>query len=113
MNDELVKIDTLDEKVQQKAVRDFAEFYIKRFKHENLEIIANATEGHFLIDINDLIDRNRHIDLELLIKKSSTVSFTQYIKVLEKINQNYFTTGNVQIPWSDWEAQQQNHLATA
>ncbi|WP_137597255.1 hypothetical protein [Paucilactobacillus kaifaensis] len=113
MNDELVKIDELDEELQHKAVRDFAKFYIKLFKHENLEIIANATNGHFLIDINDLIDRNRHIDLELLVEKSSTVSFTQYIKVLEKIDQNYFVTGNAQIPWNEWETKQQEHLATA
>lgn len=113
MNDELIKIDELGKDLQQKAVRDFAKFYIRLFKHENLEIIANATSGQFLIDINDLIDRNRHIDLELLLDKSSTISFVQYMKVLEKIDQKYFTTGNVQIPWNEWEAQQQSQLATA
>ncbi|KIS03333.1 hypothetical protein [Paucilactobacillus wasatchensis] len=113
MNEKLVKINDLNSQLQQKAVRDFARFYIRLFKHENLEIVANATAGHFLVDINAVIDRNRNIDLVELLAKSSTLSFNQYVQVLKKIDQGYFETGNAEIPWDQWEKQQQSKLATA
>ncbi|BAP85056.1 hypothetical protein LOOC260_104930 [Paucilactobacillus hokkaidonensis JCM 18461] len=112
MNNELVKIDDLSLPLQQKAVQEFAKFYIRLFKHENLEIVANIS-SNFVVDINDVINRNRHLNTEDLIERSSAASFKQYLKILEKIDQSYYDTGNVQISWSDWEAEQQNKLATA
>lgn len=98
----LVSITQLDSDNQAKAVRSFAQFYIRLYKAESLEIISSFVPAGYLSDINAFIARNRYLTHANLLDLSLATSSNDYIRVMEHLDQKYNLTGTPEIPWDTW-----------
>lgn len=65
---DVVSFDKLDETVSNKAVEDFVDFYLRWFKKNDLEILAEYKIDYYLADINHYIFENESFTPEQMKK---------------------------------------------
>ncbi|MDN6597478.1 MAG: hypothetical protein L0K76_08005, partial [Lentilactobacillus parabuchneri] len=66
---DVVSFDKLDETVSNKAVEDFVDFYLRWFKKNDLEILAEYKIDYYLADINHYIFENESFTPEQMKKE--------------------------------------------
>ena len=101
MNDDAqLSITQLDSSLQHKAVEDFAAFYLPLFDANNLEMMSNYDVASYMTKAQRLSD-------------TVSFSFTAYVNLIDRLDQQYFTSGNPALPWNEWLAAKFAQTATS
>ena len=98
----LTTFDQLSKTAKQKAIYDFAKFYVPMYQSENLEIIGSFDHTGLLWDINRDIWKNKFNSEPDIIKMSANDRPKHYAKLLSKMDQKFFENGNPEKPWKKW-----------
>ena len=114
MNDDAqLSITQLDNSLQHKAVKDFAEFYLPLFDANNLEVMSNYDVATYMTDINEHLTYGRYMTKAQRLSDTVDFSFTAYIHLIAHLDQKYFTSGNPTLPWNEWLAAKFAQIATS
>ncbi|MBZ3776963.1 hypothetical protein K9P40_07730 [Lentilactobacillus otakiensis] len=98
-----ISFDKLDETATNKAVEDFIEFYLRWFKKNDLEILAEYKIDYYLADINHYIFENKSFTPEQMIKDLLKQRGTDLKHVVSVINPKYDKNGNLATgSWDQW-----------
>lgn len=104
---ETVTIDKLNETATKKAIIDFVDFYLPRFKKNNLEILSMYKVDYYLADINHFIFENRSFTPEELREELYRECGSDLKRVISVINPDYYDNGNlVSGTWEEWYQKQ-------
>lgn len=104
---ETVTIDKLNETATKKAIIDFVDFYLPRFKKNNLEILSMYKVDYYLADINHFIFENRSFTPEELREELYRECGNDLKRVISVINPDYYDNGNlVSGTWEEWYQKQ-------
>ncbi|RRK11670.1 hypothetical protein D1831_00935 [Lactiplantibacillus garii] len=103
-NDAQLSITQLNESLQQKAVEDFAKFYIPLFDVNNLELMSNYDVANYMTDINEHLTYGRYLTKQQRLADSVSFSFADYIGLISNLDQKYFESGNPAVAWNEWYA---------
>ncbi|MFD1484391.1 hypothetical protein ACFQ5J_03985 [Lacticaseibacillus baoqingensis] len=95
-------IDELTPEAKQKALSDFTAFYLDKYRHEGLDLIAQIDEKGDVADINHWLMANRAFSTAELIAgllANRRENLTALLRVLQTpFNEN----GIPDTPWNDW-----------
>jgi hypothetical protein len=103
-NDAQLSITQLNESLQRKAVEDFAEFYMGLFDVNNLELMSNYDVVKYMTDINEHLTYGRYMTKKQRLADSVSFSFTDYLSMIDQLDQKYFENGNPATAWNEWYA---------
>jgi len=112
-DDAQLSITQLNDSLQHKAVEDFATFYLPLFDANNLEMMSSYDVVPYMTDINAQLTYGRFMPTAQRISDTVNTSFTDYVSLIEQLDQKYFTSGNPALPWQDWYAAHFAQLATS
>ncbi|KZU61695.1 hypothetical protein Nizo2814_2062 [Lactiplantibacillus plantarum] len=114
MNDDAqLSITQLDSSLQHKAVEDFAAFYLPLFDANNLEMMSNYDVASYMTDINEHLTYGRYMTKAQRLSDTVSFSFTAYVNLIDRLDQQYFTSGNRALPWNEWLAAKFAQTATS
>ncbi|WP_407893230.1 hypothetical protein [Lacticaseibacillus sp. N501-2] len=95
-------ISELTADAQQKALSDFIDFYLDKYRNEGLDLIAQAdTTGH-IADINAWLMDNRSFSREELAAGLLRERGANLIALLNTINAPFNDNGLPETPWNEW-----------
>lgn len=102
---DIISFDKLDETATNKAVEDFIEFYLRWFKKNDLEILAEYKIDYYLTDINHYIFENKSFTPEQMIKDLLEQRGNDLKHVISVINPEYRENGALAAgTWDQWYA---------
>ena len=100
---DVVSFDKLDQTVSNKAVEDFIDFYLRWFKKNDLEILAEYKIDYYLADINHYIFENESFTPEQMKKELLEQRGQDLKHVISVINPEYYGNGSlVEGSWDKW-----------
>lgn len=95
-------ITDLTSDAQLKALSDFIDFYLDKFRNEGLDLIAQAdTTGH-IADINAWLMANQSFNKEELKSGLLSERGDNLIALLNTINAPFNDNGLPVTPWNEW-----------
>lgn len=103
-NDAQLSITQLNADLQKKAVEDFAKFYLPLFDVNNLEIMSNYDVANYMTDINEHLTYGRFMTKDQRLADTISFSFTDYVNLIDHLDQKYFESGNPAVAWNEWYA---------
>lgn len=100
---DVVSFDKLDETASNQAVEDFIDFYLRWFKKNDLEILAEYKIDYYLADINHYIFENKSFTPEQMKKDLLEQRGNDLKHVISVINPEYDENGSLQAgSWDQW-----------
>ncbi|MCM6796511.1 hypothetical protein [Levilactobacillus brevis] len=107
MQDTELTITDLDEPAQQTALTDFAHFYLRHYRTNDLEIIAQYKVDYAMNDINMYLYANQYFQPQQLAADVLTNKRDLFLAILQTINLPYNTNGSLKDnSWDSWYQQQ-------
>ncbi|MCF7522684.1 hypothetical protein L3X07_03550 [Levilactobacillus brevis] len=105
-NPELTITD-LDEAAQQTALTDFAHFYLRHYRTNDLEIIAQYKVDYAMNDINMYLYANQYFQPQQLAADVLINKRDLFLAILQTINLPYNANGSLKDnSWDSWYQQQ-------
>ena len=105
-NPELTITD-LDEAAQQTALTDFAHFYLRHYRTNDLEIIAQYKVDYAMNDINMYLYANQYFQPQQLAADVLINKRDLFLAILQTINLPYNANGSLKDnSWYSWYQQQ-------
>lgn len=95
-------ITELTPEAQAKAVRDFTQFYLDKYRDEGLDIIAQADESGHVADINAWLSANHSFSTQELIDGLLSARGDNLMALLAAIKAPFDDNGLPETPWNDW-----------
>ncbi|GAA2967691.1 hypothetical protein [Lentilactobacillus parakefiri] len=100
---DVISFDKLDETATNKAVEDFIDFYLRWFKKNDLEILAEYKVDYYLADINHYIFENKSFTPEQMRKDLLEQRGKDLKHVISVINPAYDQNGSLKAgSWDQW-----------
>lgn len=100
---DVVTFDKLDDAATKKAVGDFIEFYLRWFKKNDLEILAEYKIDWYLADINHYIFENKSFTPEQMKNDLLEQRGKDLKHVISVINPEYYDDGSLKAEsWDKW-----------
>ncbi|AEB74416.1 hypothetical protein [Lentilactobacillus buchneri] len=100
---DVVSFDKLDETATNQAVEDFIDFYLRWFKKNDLEILAEYKIDYYLADINHYIFENKSFTPEQMRKDLLEQRGNDLKHVISVINPEYDENGSLKAgSWDQW-----------
>lgn len=95
-------ITELTPEAQAKAVRDFTQFYLDKYRNEGLDLIAQADESGHVADINAWLSANHSFSTEELLDGLIADRGDNLKALLAAIKAPFDDNGLPETPWNDW-----------
>ncbi|GEO68018.1 hypothetical protein [Levilactobacillus spicheri] len=106
MADSALTITDLDEGAQDTALTEFAHFYLKHYRTNDLEILSDYRVDYSMNDINTYLFENRFFSPEELIAGVLKYKRPLFMNILKTVGLPYNANGSLQdITWEGWYAQ--------
>lgn len=100
---DVVTFDKLNDAATKKAVEDFIEFYLRWFKKNDLEILAEYKIDWYLADINHYVFENKSFTPEQMVDALLEQRGTDIKHVISVINLDYYDDGSLKDgSWDKW-----------
>ena len=99
-------IDQLNEAAQKTALETFANFYLRRFFGDGLDVFSQLDEQGDLADINHYLLDNRTLTREELTSGLLTHRSGNLLDLLKQVNVTFNAQGAPETPWAKWYADQ-------
>ncbi|AVK62110.1 hypothetical protein C5Z25_10125 [Lactobacillus sp. CBA3605] len=112
-NDAQLSITQLNGRLQHQAVEAFAKFYQRLYDANNLELMSDYDVASYMTDINEHLALTRFMTKAQRLADSVTFSFADYLHLIDKLDQTYFTSGNPALTWNEWYASHFSQVATS
>ncbi|WP_461213785.1 hypothetical protein [Lacticaseibacillus sp. GG6-2] len=98
----MATIDELTPEAQAKALSDFTKFYLDKYRHEGLDLIAQADGAGHVADINAWLVANANfttaeLQAGLLADRGDNIK-----ALLTAIKAPFTEAGLPQTPWDEW-----------
>ncbi|HJE87245.1 MAG TPA: hypothetical protein K8U88_06620 [Levilactobacillus hammesii] len=106
MADSELTITDLDEGAQATALSDFAHFYLRHFKTNDLEILSDFRVDYSMNDINKYLFENRFFSPDQLITGVLKYKSPLFLSILKTIGMTFNANGSLKdTTWEGWYAQ--------
>ncbi|MFC6275565.1 hypothetical protein ACFQET_08575 [Levilactobacillus tangyuanensis] len=107
-----VKITDLDADAQQQALIDFAKFYIRHFRSNDLEILSQYKVDYAMNDINHYLYVNHSFSPAELATGVLAYKREMFLEILKTVDLAYNTDGSLKgNTWSAWYHQEYAAIA--
>lgn len=98
----MATIETLSPDAQRKALTDFTKFYLDKYHHEGLDLIAQADGLGHIADINAWLSANTNFSTAELQAGLLAARGDNLIALLAAIKAPFTDAGVPETPWEDW-----------
>lgn len=102
VSEQLVEYGDLSEEAQTQARKSFILFYIRQFKNDNLEEIANVANDRDLSMVNHLLGENRFETAEQLLPLCEKMVPASFDAILKQLSMKYNQNGESEKAWPAW-----------
>lgn len=102
MSEQLVDYASLSDEAKEQARKDFAKYYIRQFKIDNLEEVSNLADDRDLAMINHLLEENSFKTVEALIPLCERMVSSSFDRILLRLNMQYNLNGESEQTWDQW-----------
>lgn len=103
MADSELTITDLDDAAQQKALSDFAHFYLRHYRTNDLEILSDYKVDYAMNDINLYLYENQVFSPAELIARVLQYKRPLFLSILKTVALPYNANGTLKDnTWDDW-----------
>lgn len=107
MQNEDLTITDLDENARQTALSDFAHFYIRHYRTNDLEILSQFKVDYAMNDINMYLYANKYFSPDELVAGVLANKSDLFLTILKTVNLAYNASGVLKdLTWDGWYKQQ-------
>lgn len=105
-------ITDLDENAQNAALTDFVHFYLRHYRTNDLEILANYQVDYAMNDINMYIFANQYFSPDQLAAGVLGNKRDLFLTILKTVDLPYTANGSLKdLTWDGWYAQEYAKIA--
>ncbi|WP_179394087.1 hypothetical protein [Lacticaseibacillus absianus] len=106
MTEAALTIDDLTPDAQRAAVSGFAKFYLNKYTHEGLDVLAQRNSSGHIADINQWLVDNVNFSSEEKLTGLITSRYDNLVALLKALKTPFNNQGIPAEPWADWFDQQ-------